>query len=243
MHGALLMPSGSPAGIAERHGGNEGKHVLDMAAFRQVRLELPETDEAFFPVTPGELAGWGSPQGALAAAERFADGGRASVNPQELRLLLKRELDLDGDGQTEQYTLRDGKVTVQVDSRIVWQSPDDWWVDYFFLGDANNDGILDLNLLVWKEGSFGPRMPFWLTEDDPSIKNHLFIFKLEGDAFKPVWQSSNLDQPNYRAALLDLNGDGENELLVLEGSYTNPAEVKITLWKWNGWGFAAENSL
>jgi len=53
-----------------------------------------------------------------------------------------------------------------------------------------------------------------------------------------VWQSSNLDRPNYRAALIDLNDDGENELVVTEGSYTDPARKEVTLWKWNGWGFS-----
>ena len=73
-----------------------------------------------------------------------------------------------------------------------------------------------------------------MEEDDIAVKNHLFIFKLEGDTFKLVWQSSNLDRPNYRAGLIDLNSDGENKLLVVEGSYFDPEAREITLWKWNG---------
>jgi hypothetical protein len=41
--------------------------------------------------------------------------------------------------------------------------------------------------------------PCWITGDDPSVKNHLFIFKMVNGFFKPVWQSSNLDRPNYEA--------------------------------------------
>jgi len=96
--------------------------------------------------------------------------------------------------------------------------------------------------LVWKEGSFGPHKTFWVAEDDPSVKNHLFIFKLENGNFKPVWQSSNLDHPNYWVALVDLNGDGENELVATESSYTNPGVKEVTLWKWNGWGFSRINT-
>ena len=153
-------------------------------------------------------------------------------------LMQHQQFDLDGNGSREEFNLRDGRITVRAGSRMIWQSPDDWWVDYFFLGDANNDGITELNLLVWKAGSFGPHKPFWLEEEDTSIKNHLFIFKLEAGNLKPVWQSSNLDCPNYRAALIDLDDDGENELVVTEGSYTDPAKQEVTLWKWNGWGFS-----
>ena len=210
--------------------------ITDIADFRETRLRLPEKSEASFPVTPGELPVWESQKEVFVAGEQYAS--RTSELLQEYRLLLNREADLNGDGRPEEYTLRDGKITVCADSCIIWQSPDDWWVDYFFLGDANNDGNPELNLLVWKEGSFGTRKPFWVEEDDPAVKNHLFIFKLKGDTFKPVWQSSNLDRPNYRAGLIDLDGDGENELVVVEGSYSDPAEAIVTLWKWSGWGFS-----
>ena len=165
------------------------------------------------------------------------------LNPEplpEYRLVQSRRCDLDGDGIPEKYTLRDGIITVRAGSRLIWQSPEDWWVDYFFLGDVDNDGLPELNLLVWKEGSFGPHRPFWVDEEDSSVKNHLFIFKLAEGHCKPVWQSSNLDCPNYRAALIDLDGDGENELVVIEGSYTHPGKGKGPL-KWNGWGFSRIN--
>ncbi|KUO50941.1 MAG: hypothetical protein APF76_03055 [Desulfitibacter sp. BRH_c19] len=61
---------------------------------------------------------------------------------------------------------------------------------------------------------------------------------MEKGSFKPVWQSSSLDHPNYWATLIDLNNNGENELLVTEGSYSNSRTREITLWKWNGWGFS-----
>lgn len=153
------------------------------------------------------------------------------------RLVKTRHFDLDQDGKNEDYSLQDGKLKVATGSQIIWQSPDDWWVDDFFLGDSNNDSVPELNLLVWKSGSFGPHKPFWLTREDMSIKNHLFIFKLVEGSFKPVWQSSNLDRPNYEAGLEDLDGDGKNELVVTEGNYDDPKVRKAGIWKWNGWGF------
>ncbi|MDD4238809.1 MAG: CapA family protein [Desulfotomaculaceae bacterium] len=156
----------------------------------------------------------------------------------ESRLEKCRRFDLDQDGDCEDYTLQDGKLRVSTGAQTIWESQDDWWVDDFFLGDADNDGVFDLNLLVWKSGSFGRHKPFWITRDDMSVKNHLFIFKRVEGCFKAVWQSSNLDRPNYEAALADLDGDGKNELLVTEGDYADPEKREAGIWKWNGWGFS-----
>lgn len=156
----------------------------------------------------------------------------------ESRLVKRLQFDLDRDGINEDYFLQDGKLKVSTGARTIWESQDDWWVDDFFLGDADNDGVFDLNLLVWKSGSFGRQKPFWITQDDLSVKNHLFIFKLVAGSFKPVWQSSNLDRPNYEATLADLDGDGKNELIVTEGDYADPEKREAGIWKWNGWGFS-----
>ncbi len=179
---------------------------------------------------------WDNEKMIFTAAEQYVF--QAGKSLPEYRLVQSRQFDIDGDGILEEFYLRNGRIAVRNASRTLWQSPDDWWVDYFFLGDANNDCLPEFNLLVWKEGSFGPHRPFWLEEDDTGIKNHLFIFKLEKGGVKPVWQSSNLDHPNYRAAFTDLNDDDKNELVVTEGSYTDPARREVTLWEWNGWGFS-----
>ncbi|NLC11995.1 MAG: hypothetical protein GX767_07070 [Firmicutes bacterium] len=220
-----------PPSSWQRHAGSSeciDEHFGDFLSFREARLKLPESYEPFcLPLTETAML-------TRCYQEQFPAGKALPA----YRLVLSREFDLDGDGVPENYKLRNGKITAQIGSQIIWQSPPDWWVDYFFLGDANNDGLSELNLLLWKEGSFGPHRPFWVEEDDSSIKNHLFIFKLKEGKIKPVWQSSNLDHPNYWAALTDFNGDGEKELLVLEGSYIDPRQRKVTLWKWNGWGFS-----
>ncbi|WP_166510735.1 CapA family protein [Desulfallas thermosapovorans] len=201
--------------------GPEGQRIMEKLELDLNRQRIPA---------------WDSEKGIFTTVEQYVF--QAEKSPPEYRLLQSQYFDLDGDGCKEGVYLKNGRITVREASRTIWQSPGDWWVDYFFLGDVNNDGITELNLLVWKEGSFGPHKPFWLEEEDAGVKNHLFIFKLEQGSIKPVWQSSNLDYPNHRASLVDFDNDGEKELLVIEGSYTDPARRETTLWKWNGWGFS-----
>lgn len=151
--------------------------------------------------------------------------------------------DLDGDGIREEYSLNNGRLTVQEDFKILWQSDESWWVEDFFLADSDNNGKMNLNLSVWKSGNFGKYKPFWIKENDPSVKNHFFVFDLRDNDMKPVWQSSNLPAPNCRIAFYDLDADGKNELIALEGDYIQIPDCKgeyISVWKWNEWGFINE---
>ena len=141
------------------------------------------------------------------------------------------------------YSLKNGQMTISEKSKIIWQSPSDWWIDDFVLADSNNDGITDINMSVWKPGDFGISKPFWVKENDMSIKNHFFIFDLVDGVMKPIWQSSNLEAPNCKFAIADIDGDGKNDLVVNEGNYSQKPECNgnyIAVWKWNGWGFSNE---
>ena len=89
--------------------------------------------------------------------------------------------------------------------------------------------------------------PFWHTGEDKSYKNHLFVYQLQADAFRPVWFSSNLDYPILSFEIRDADRDGKNELTVMESRYkkisgekytVDPAAPKLeTVWKWDEWGF------
>lgn len=156
--------------------------------------------------------------------------------------------DLDGDGRKEEYLLTDHRLTVKEGEQYLWRSPRDWCVDSFVLGDADNDGTANLVITLWKTGSFGDVRPFWQTGEDASFKNHLFVFKLQGNTFKSVWCSSDLDRPIVSFKICDVNGDGLNELVVEEGQYRKAAQerytldqdapVRTTIWKWEEWGFS-----
>lgn len=152
------------------------------------------------------------------------------------------EADLDGDGFVEKYELESGVLTISRNLQVVWMSDETWHVDSFYLADSNNDGVQDINLSVWKPGNFGDMRPFWVEENDMSVKNHFFIFNLADGRIKPVWQSSNLSAPNCRILVDDVDGDGNNELIVIEGDYGDSicTGKYLAVWKWDEWGFLNE---
>jgi len=155
----------------------------------------------------------------------------------------KETADLDNDSIPEIYSLENGLLAITENLKIVWQSPDDWWIDDFILADSNNDGISDINLSLWKTGDFGSSKPFWVKENDMSVKNHFFVFDFIGDTMKQIWGSSNLGEPNCEFQIADIDNDGKNDLIVIEGDYSQKPKCNgnyIAVWKWNDWGFSNE---
>lgn len=166
-----------------------------------------------------------------------------SLAPQIIRI----EADLDGDRTMEEYCLSKHRLTVREGEHLLWQSPGNWRIDNLALGDVDNDGTVNLTFSLWKTGSFGPVQPFWHGAKDRSYKNHLFVYKLENKTIKPVWCSSNLDNPLISFTIEDVDGDCLNELVVKEGQYRKLAGerysldaksiIRTTTWQWKEWGF------
>lgn len=161
--------------------------------------------------------------------------------------------DLDGDGRTEEYVLAGTVLTVKEGPEDLWESPADYRVDSFVLGDVDNDGRDNLVVSLWKVGSFGEIRPFWHTGEDAGYKNHLFVYELQGETYKSVWCSSDLDRPILSFAIRDVNGDGLNELIAEEGQYRNVTgeryapdpngKVRTAVWQWEEWGFSLRDSI
>lgn len=159
--------------------------------------------------------------------------------------------DLDDDGINEEYSIVDHCLTVREGELVLWRSPHDWQVDYLALGDADNDGTINMVITLWKKGSFGSVKPFWLTSEDVDYKNHLFVYQLKNKVMKQVWCSSDLDSPIVSLTIRDYDGDGLNELVVEEGRYRkldeehysldSSALVRTTVWRWDEWGFRRSN--
>ncbi len=149
--------------------------------------------------------------------------------------------DLNGDGIDEDYYLQGGTLQVKQGGRRLWVSPPEWKVQQFLLAEVTNDGQQDLVMVLWKKGSFGPHRPFWHRGKDNAYTNHLFVYNLLDQHFHPVWCSSALDYPIARLEIMDINGDGQNEL---EADEQSPWLQRVflqktppTVWQWQQWGF------
>lgn len=151
--------------------------------------------------------------------------------------------DTDNNQVNEIYSLNNGTLSVYEGTHRIWKSPADWQIDNFVIADSNNDGVAEINLSLWKPGNFGTSKPFWVKDNDMSVKNHFFIYNIEKGKMKLKWGSSNLPDPNTEFTVGDVNNDGENELIVIEGSYSNIFKYQgdyVAVWKWGDWGFVNE---
>lgn len=211
------------------------KEFLDFLARKK---ELPQANEEVPLVAAGQAAYfWNS------GKNNFEKIFRAATETSKHQAGASGKGRADLDKIQEAYILEDGRLNITENANLVWRSPVDWWIDNFILADANNDGVLDISLSVWKAGNFGASKPFWLEKNDLSVKNHFFVFDLVNGAIKPIWQSSNLSAPNREFTFADVRGGGKNDLIVIEGDYSRESEREgnyVAVWYWNGWGFANE---
>ena len=152
--------------------------------------------------------------------------------------------DLTSDNTPEKYSLANGVLTITQGTQELWVSSPDWWIDSFDIVDATHDSTTNLVVSLWKSGNYGPSKPFWIEENDPSVRNHLFVMEYKNETFAQVWGSSNLSVPNCEFSFSDIDNDGKQELLVIEGEYTEDFSCigkYRAIWKWNEWGFYNES--
>ena len=214
--------------------------ALAVLVFQYHRIKSQNFAEPEIPSKEFQAFCWNDGSGVY---EKIDEGRLENYfNSHTAEMIITEEADLDGDGALEKYVLESGVLTVSRDSQVIWKSDEAWQVDSFLLADSNNDGLEDLNLSVWKPGNFGDMQPFWVEENDMSVKNHFFIFDLIGGKMKPVWQSSNLSAPNCRILVDDVDEDGNDELITIEGDYGDSIcrGRYLAVWKWSEWGFLNE---
>ncbi|MDR1328494.1 MAG: CapA family protein [Oscillospiraceae bacterium] len=144
------------------------------------------------------------------------------------------------------FTAENGRLRITgADETEVWSSNEEWYVDSFRLGDVNRDRISDVTFVVWKSYRFGAEHPARMTNDDASVRCHLYVYSVKDDRVKPLWCSSTLPRPIYS---FELDAGGERTpvlsgtlLITQEGSYTGDygktASTGYT-YEWNGWGFS-----
>lgn len=132
-------------------------------------------------------------------------------------------LDLTGDGFPERVQrVREQAVVYQQD-REAWRSPPEWRVVDLALGDPNDDGRGELLLALWQPDVEGvPR-------------SQPFVVGYRQGAYRLLWAGSAVADPICEVELGDVDGDGVQELIVLEEHGNGQA---VSVWRWHGWGFS-----
>ena len=158
-----------------------------------------------------------------------------------------KSADLDGDGSPETVSIVGARAVIASGGNPVWISPQTWQVRSARFADLNRDRRWEVALLVWRPFQpwpidrflpYGGRINGFHNVDGFSC--HLVLIGWVGNAYREVWAGSALAQPLLSIAPADLDGDGWQELVALEGDYDatlcEPASA-LTVWGWNGFGF------
>ena len=134
-------------------------------------------------------------------------------------------IDLTGDGTPERVQRSGGQVTVYRDGVQAWQSPPEWRVIDLVLGDPNDDGRGEMLVALWKPDAAG----------EP--RSHPFVIGYREGIYRILWGGSAVSDPIHEVELGDVDGDGVQELVVLEERGDGPDRA-VTVWRWHGWGFS-----
>ncbi len=139
---------------------------------------------------------------------------------------ISGEIDMTGDGQPETVSLLEGRLHIESKDSLVWQSKPDWLVGDVALGDPNNDGRFEALVAFWKLDEVG------------RVRSQPFVIGYRRGLFGTWWGGSPLDQFLFEVALADVDGDGRQELLALEGRSEDMRWMAV--WRWHGWGFSRQ---
>ena len=158
------------------------------------------------------------------------------------------QADLNSDGQPEKISLLNGTAAIVSAGRTVWQSPETWQVAQAEITDLNGDKVPEATLLVWRPFHPWP-VDEWLPSggriaafhDVAGNSCHIIMITWQSHEYREMWAGSALAEPVSAFSVADLNNDGRQELITLEGTYTDPRSVSARLlkvWEWNGFGFS-----
>jgi hypothetical protein len=130
-------------------------------------------------------------------------------------------IDLTGDGVPEQVRRVGEQVVVYCDGSEVWRGLPEWRVVDLALGDPNDDGRGEILLALWKPDAGGvPR-------------SQPFLVGYRGGTYHVLWGGSAVADPIHEVELGDVDGDGVQELVVVEGQ-GDGLNLAVSVWRWHG---------
>lgn len=134
------------------------------------------------------------------------------------------------------------RIQLMQQEKEIWISPAEWQVLDFRRADLNRDGVTELALLVrrpfkdipinaytavqWKHPAF--RFP-----DGDSC--HIILIGIGDGEVDELWAGSGLVRPMTGIQVVDLDGDGMEELAGLEPGAAGGTDISI--WRWQGFNF------
>lgn len=133
-------------------------------------------------------------------------------------------------GEPEQIVLERWTVTVFDQGEAVWQSDRAVRVQDVCWGDIDHDGAKELMLLCWRRGRYGTSRPFWVTEDETTWSQHIYLYDWTGETIRPIWMASDIGMEAAGWAF-----DEEKRLTITERSGNR------STWDWVSWGLVRVN--
>jgi len=142
-------------------------------------------------------------------------------------------IDLTGNGVPEQVRRVGEQVVVYRDGLEAWRGLPEWRVVDLALGDPNDDGRGEILLALWKLNAAGA-----VHGSGELVEvSHPFVVGYRGGAYRVLWGGSAVADPMHEVELGDVDGDGVQELVVLE-QQRDGLNRAVTVWRWHGWGFS-----
>ena len=126
-------------------------------------------------------------------------------------------------------TLKNRRLTVRDgEGALLWKTESDWFVQDLVVMDIDRDGEDEMILLVWKHGSYGDHMPFWVEKNDKALKQHIFIYHQEPKReakLRPLWMSSQI-----LYEITEISPETDSFLSVTDRT------GNTRVWAWEGFG-------
>ena len=114
------------------------------------------------------------------------------------------------------------------DGLEIWKSDRDYKVQDAFVTDLDGDGDEELIALLWKRGKYGPARPYWITSDEKSYSQHIFIYDINKDGTATQkWCASDIGPVVVRMKVME-----KNSAFLL----TEDVNDKACLWSWQSFG-------